>query len=134
MKKLIFDSDLLIKKIQKKTGSVNKIVEQCLAGDWQPVISQNVLKECVDLLGKKDVEPEWQDVLEDYFAIAEIIKADYDIVEVKMNAASAKYIQCALASQADYLVTEDKNLLKLQKFFRTEIVTPKDFLRMVKKK
>ncbi len=133
MKKIIVDCDLLIKKIQKKTGPVYKIVQQCLVGDLQPIISKKALKECVDLLGKKDVEPEWQDVLEDYFATAEIIKADFDIVEIKMNPEDAKYIQCALASQADYLITENKSLLKLQKYFRTEIVDPKNFLRSAKK-
>ena len=134
MERLIIDCDLLIKKIQKKSGPVHKIVQKCLAGIFQPFTSQSILKECVDLLGQKDIEAECQAVLEDFFAVSEIIKADFDLVEIKKDTGSNKYIQCALAGQVDYLITENKNLLKLQKYLRTEIVTPKDFLELVKKK
>ena len=132
MPRIIIDCNLLIKKISKKSGVVNKIVEQCLKNKFQPLVSQKVLKECLDYIGQSDLDPEYQDILEDYFSISEIIKADFDLVEINGNAESNKYIQCALAGQADYLVTENKDLLKLQKFFRTEIVTPQDFLSMTK--
>jgi len=132
MPRIIIDCNLLIKKISKKTGVINKIVEQCLKNKFQPLVSQKVLKECLDYIGQSDLNPDYQDMLEDYFSISEIIKADFDLVEVNGTAESNKYIQCALAGQADYLVTENKDLLKLQKFFRTEIVTPQDFLSMTK--
>ena len=132
MPRIIIDCNLLIKKISKKTGVINKIVEQCLKNKFQPLVSHSVLKECLGYIGQSDLEPEYQDVLEDYFSISEIIKADFDLVEINRSAESNKYIQCALAGQADYLITANKDLLKLQKFFRTEIVTPQDFLSMTK--
>ena len=39
-----------------------------------------------------------------------------------------KFLSLALDSNADFLVTGDKDLLEVGKFFKTEIITPRDFL------
>ncbi|MBU1149232.1 putative toxin-antitoxin system toxin component, PIN family, partial [Patescibacteria group bacterium] len=122
MKKLIIDCDLLIKKSRSKPGPVWQIVDKCLAGEFQPITSEQILKECIKFLRESDLSLEVQDRLEDFFAISEIIKAEFDLAEIKRDFASNKYIQCALAGQADYLITSNKKLLNLQKYFRTEIV------------
>jgi len=132
MKKVIIDCDLVIRKAQVKSGAVYQVIDRCLKGEFQPIISQLILKDCVKALGESDINPETQALLEDFFAISEIIKADFDIVEIKMDKYCHKYIQCALAGQADYLLTINKSLLSLQKYYRTEIITPKDFLLAVK--
>ena len=38
-----------------------------------------------------------------------------------------KYLECALASGADIIVSGDKHLLKLGKFRKTKILTPREF-------
>lgn len=132
MKKIIIDCRLLLKKINQNSGPLYKIVQKCLAGEYQPIISHNILKECVDYMGGSNIEPGYQNVLEDFFAISDIIKADFDLEEVKKDPDSNKYIQCALAGQADYLITENRHLLKLKRYLRTEIMAPGDFLKISK--
>lgn len=42
------------------------------------------------------------------------------------------FIDCALASEADYLVTGDRDLLDLKGKLDLEIVTPMEFLQLLK--
>lgn len=45
-----------------------------------------------------------------------------------------KYLEAAIACQADYLVTGDRDLLSLKKFGTTRIVSPKEFVKVLEKK
>jgi predicted nucleic acid-binding protein len=40
-----------------------------------------------------------------------------------------KFVACALAGDADYVVTEDKDILVLEALAGVRLVTPYDFLR-----
>ncbi len=40
-----------------------------------------------------------------------------------------KYLECAEKCLADYIITNDRHLLKLKSFQRTEIVRPVEFFR-----
>lgn len=44
-----------------------------------------------------------------------------------------KYLEAALACQADYLVTGDQDLLSLKKYGTTRIVSPKEFVEALQK-
>ncbi len=44
-----------------------------------------------------------------------------------------KILECALASKADIIVSGDKHILKLIKFRKTRILTPKEFFDYIKK-
>jgi putative PIN family toxin of toxin-antitoxin system len=46
---------------------------------------------------------------------------------VNEDAEDNKILECALAAKADLIVSGDKHLLKLGKFKRTRIVTPREF-------
>ncbi len=44
-----------------------------------------------------------------------------------------KILECALASKADIIVSGDKHILKMVKFRKTRILTPKEFFDYIKK-
>lgn len=43
-----------------------------------------------------------------------------------------KFLECALAAGADYLISGDKHLLELKKYKRTAIVTTSKMLNLLK--
>lgn len=60
-------------------------------------------------------------------AAAEVVSAT-----IPRDLTDAKWLALATASDADYLVTNDRrHLLRLRRFGRTQIVTPRAFLREV---
>jgi len=51
---------------------------------------------------------------------------------VKQDPDDNKFIEAALEGEADYIVTQDRHLLKLKEFEGIKIVTPEEFLRILK--
>ena len=52
---------------------------------------------------------------------------------VNEDAEDNKILECALAAGADIIVSGDKHLLKLGKFRKTRIITPREFFDNVNK-
>ena len=44
-----------------------------------------------------------------------------------------KFLECAIASKSDYIISYDKHLLKLKEFKNIKIITPEEFLKTLKK-
>lgn len=50
---------------------------------------------------------------------------------VKEDPDDDKFIEAALAGKAQYLISQDKSLLKLKEFREIKIVTPEEFLKII---
>jgi putative PIN family toxin of toxin-antitoxin system len=55
-------------------------------------------------------------------------------LRVAQDDADNRILECAVAARADYLVTGDRHLLDVGHYFRTEIVTARQFLSEVSAK
>jgi len=62
-----------------------------------------------------------------------IIQPKIKLNIVKEDPNDNKIIECAVAGKAKYIVTRDKHLLKIKKYKNIKIVTPKEFLKRIKK-
>jgi putative PIN family toxin of toxin-antitoxin system len=89
-----------------------------------------ILEELERILGKKFLVARGQ--------VREVLRLVAQAVEVNVHPTQAitgvcrdpeddNILACALAAEADYLVTGDADLLALHEFKGTSIVTPKDF-------
>lgn len=54
------------------------------------------------------------------------------LVVVEEDAEDNKVLECALASGADFVVSGDKHLLRIGKFRKTRILSPRDFFDTLK--
>ena len=52
---------------------------------------------------------------------------------VKEDPSDNKFIQCAIASGADFIVSGDKHLLLVKKFGKTRILSVSEFMRILKR-
>ena len=84
MVKIVIDTNLLLKKVADDKSQVMEIIERCLAGKYQPTVSRRILKKTVEVLGKLDLSPESQEKLEDFFAVCEVIPADFNLEIIKL--------------------------------------------------
>lgn len=62
----------------------------------------------------------------------QMVNPNVKLKVVKQDPKDNKILECAVAGDANYIVTGDKHLLKLRQFEGIKIVTPADFLRAVK--
>ena len=56
-----------------------------------------------------------------------IVKPKLKLHIIDEDKADNKILECALASRADIIISGDRYLLKLGKFRKTKILTPKEF-------
>lgn len=58
----------------------------------------------------------------------------YAVSKVKKDPEDDKFLACALEGEAGYIVSDDDHLLKLKYYRDIQIVTARDFLRILGKK
>ncbi len=125
---LVPDTNIIISAVFWR-GNTNEIIKRGILGEYQLVISAEILDEVVVKLKNKFQFPEESiqnliDILLIYCHIVEV-KSKFDVVRDKED---NKIIECAFDGKADYIVTGDPDLLELKEFREIKIVTAKKFL------
>lgn len=91
------------------------------------ITSKEILEELSDKLSNKF---KWSEerinfYLGDISTMSEIVQPSIKLTVVKRDAKDNKILECAIAGQADLIVTLDQDLIKLKKFRGIGIVHPK---------
>jgi putative PIN family toxin of toxin-antitoxin system len=72
-----------------------------------------------------------EDLIEQTLKIAKFVKAPNKIQIIQAHPADNKFLDCALASNADFIVSGDRHLLEVVSYKKTTIVTVNDFLKLI---
>ena len=96
------------------------IVEQ---EDFEWIVSSAILEEYNEVLSRKkfnlppEVLQKWREMFEQFTTTIEV---DLEI-DFPRDQKDAKFLECALAAEADYLITGDKDFTEARKYGSTEI-------------
>jgi putative PIN family toxin of toxin-antitoxin system len=71
-------------------------------------------------------------LIETVMRTAKFVEITGKLNVVKEHSADNKFVECALAAGADYIVSGDKHLLKVACYKKTHIVSVKEFLKQIK--
>lgn len=138
--KVVLDNNVFISGIFWK-GFPHKIIEFAEDGKIKIFASREILEELFGVLqrekfdslfeeGKTNREEVFRKVLE----LVEISSVKKEINIIKEDPEDNKFLACAVACQAFFIVSGDKHLLKLAEFKRIPIVSPGEFLKIIKNK
>ena len=75
-----------------------------------------------------------EDLIETVLKIGKFVKITKKLNVVKEHPADDKFIECAFAAGADYIVSGDKHLLKVACYKKTQIVPVNEFLQIIETK
>jgi len=75
-----------------------------------------------------------EDLIETVLKIAKFVKVTKKLNVVKEHPVDDKFIECAFAAGADYIVSGDKHLLKVACYKKTQIVPVNEFLQIIETK
>jgi len=130
--RVVLDTNVYISAILfgGKCEEILKLVSQ---GLFEVVISKKILDEIKSVLMKKFYWPDKQvaEVVTYIKEIASIINPEVSLDVVKEDHADNRIIECAVASNATYIVTGDKHhLLPIKEYKGIKIVSPIEFLRL----
>jgi len=129
--KVILDTNLLVAAFWNRRSASAGILDDCLEGRLSLVYTAAIKREVARILRHAQASQAYR---------AKIDRLLDSSLEVEPATATVttedpedqKFLECAVASEADFLITNDEHLLRLRGVDRTAIVTPTQFRRLTR--
>lgn len=132
--RIVVDTNVWLRYLIKPGAAIRELVETWwLGGHVQMVVSSELLSELEDVLARPALQrfiqtAEGQTLLETIRLLAEVIPALGPIPAFTRDPKDDKFIACALAGQARFVVTTDDDLLVLAELEGVRMITPHHFV------
>jgi putative toxin-antitoxin system toxin component, PIN family len=131
----ILDTNVLISAVIA-TGTPHEVVVAGYSGEYQILVSVATLMEFRETLHKYPdrfglSEAEIQTEVETLRYFAEFVEPDVEFDIVDADPDDNKFLEAAVAGNAEYVVSGDQHLLDIEGFRGIEIVTPRTFYETV---
>jgi putative PIN family toxin of toxin-antitoxin system len=130
----IIDTSVLIRYLIKPSAAIKELIEDRWLGDEvQMVTAPDLIVELEGVLQRDYIQmlirtEEGQSLLDAITRKAEILPPLGPVPQYTRDPKDDKFVACALVGDANYLITEDKDMLILEVVGDVRIVTPYDFL------
>lgn len=132
--RVVIDTSVLLRYLIKPSAATRELIEGCwLEGQVQMVTAPELAAELEEVLARDSIRKlirpeEGQVLLEAIGRHADRLAALGAVPAYTRDPKDDKFVACAIAGDAAYLITEDKDLLVLATLADISIVTPYDFL------
>jgi len=134
--KTVIDTNLFVSSIINKSGIPAKLLQAWQDHDFLLIISDQMLEEMRRVLQYPHIKNKYNLKDDDIAKVIDTIERfavvlhDVEGVDViSEDPDDNKVLACAIAAEADFIISGDKHLLKLGKFEDIPIMTAKDFLK-----
>ncbi|MEK6968344.1 MAG: putative toxin-antitoxin system toxin component, PIN family [Nanoarchaeota archaeon] len=130
---VVLDTNVLISATLWKGSEAQKLIIKLSEPKFKLFTSKDILSEYERVLIR---DFSHSDELARFKAeklanIFTLVNPSRKIAAVTEDPTDNKIIECAVESSSDCIVTYDKHLLKLKKFEKIKIVTPKEMMRII---
>lgn len=133
--KVVLDTNILLVSIPKKSP-YRIIFDALLTGQFELIISNEILSEYSEIIAQKANIIVATNICEMLLSLSNVKKQEvfykWGLIEIDKD--DNKFVDCAMAGNADYLVSNDKhfNCLKQIEFPKLNLVTMDEFLTTLK--
>lgn len=131
--KVVIDTNVLISAAWRDKSPEAVVLWIAFQDDWDWVVSQEILDEYREVLRREkfhlsvEIIEKWE-----YIVTNLTVLVDVNItVEFPRDQKDAKFLACALASEADYLITGDADFSEALKLTNTTIISVSMFKQMM---
>lgn len=140
MYRVVLDANQLVSAFIKKTGFPARILDLFKEGIFEIVVTPSIIEEVENVLNyprlQKHHGKSKQEIKNFLFLFADLC-IDVDIEEkgeriVEQDPTDDKYLICALKGHADFVISGDKHLLNISSYKNVRILTPREFLRVIR--
>ena len=134
--KIVLDTNVWISALLWG-GKPASIIETAEKGKLRIFISEEIAVEISQVLAypkiKKIFKTELrrQEMIEQVLKIAKFVKVTTKVEVVNEHPADNKFIECALAAKANFIVSGDKHLLKVVSYKKIQVSPVSDFLALL---
>jgi putative PIN family toxin of toxin-antitoxin system len=135
--KVVLDTNVLVSALLFK-GSLSKMVDLWKAGRIKPVFSRVTFQEFKKVLTYPKFALIPNEILvlleEEVLPYFEVVKVIKEVIGICRDPEDDKFLSCALASGAAFIVTGEDDLLVLKQFETAKITKPADFIQYLESK
>lgn len=137
MLKVVVDTNVFISGLLK-SPSCRKIIDLLKEDKFTLVISVQILDELIGVISR----PKFHNVItrENAEKLIETIKSQGILIKpaeridvIKENPEDNRFLEAAIESNVDFIISGDNHLLKLKSFRNIPIISPKEFLSRLTK-
>lgn len=131
--KIVIDTNNLISALGWE-GNSREIVRKAVDSEFSLFISLKQMSEIERVMNYpkfRFTEEQKMQFLEILMGTANIIYTGTKLDIIKDDPDDNLILECAVECDADFIITGDKHLLKLQQFRAIRVVTAREFLRMI---
>ena len=137
MPKVILDTNVIISAFLKAESNPALILALSLEGSLTVCLSETIWQEYRGVLRRKKFQGLDQESIERLLSVikqqALWVSPRIPVNILSRDPADNKFLECALESQADYLITGNTRHFPLKKFHGTRIINPRDFIDLIGK-
>ena len=138
MLKVVLDTNVLVSAFLSRSGVPNQILRQA-GQSYRLFIDQAILEEADRVLHELSIqkrgeliEEEIQDFLNSLHAVASLVEKPPSVKVIEDDPDDNLILGCAIGAGADYLVSGDIHLRRLVSYKGTQIVSPSEFLTILR--
>ena len=127
--RVVIDTNVFVSSA--RGGLPRKVIDLVDEGKLTLCISPEIVKEYLRVFQRLRIDERYLQKLLLYFEEADSILIDAIYTKLQLvegDPDDDKFIECAAALKADYIITGDKALLRVSNYKKIKIVTPKQFL------
>ena len=131
--KVVIDTNVLVSAAWRDKSPEAVVIWIVFQDDWEWIVSQSILDEYQEVLRREkfnlsaEVIEKWDYIVANLTTLVDVkIAADFP-----RDQKDAKFLACALAAGADYLITGDADFGEAQKLTKTTIVSVSLFKSMM---
>ena len=132
MKRVVLDTNILVSSALG--GALVSILEKWDTGVFTVIVTTNIVDEYFEVLNrpKFELKQEAIDKIARYiYQFSEFVAPEEKFQSVQPDPKEDRFLEAAVAGNADLIVSGDKHLLDLKKFRSIQIITGREFLDML---
>jgi len=124
--KVVIDTNIIVAGANDESSLAFKIINEVIEGRLQAFATHQTMSENRQMLRKLVRDREYKTLLEDFFTNLQIVQI-YQHLNVVADPEDNKLVESAVSSGADFLITNDKEVLDVEEYHGTKVVTPQEF-------
>lgn len=133
----VVDTNILVRAVIKPSGTVGPVLLRLRDGDYTLLYAQSLLEELIDVLNRPRIREKYGLIDQDIQTVVSLILLrgepvmPRERVTVCRDPKDDKFLEVAVAGEADVIVSGDQDLLVLHPFAGIPILPPVMFLKML---
>lgn len=128
--KVVLDTNIFISGIFW-LGNPYKLLNLWRKGNFELVVSRQIIKELISVLKRFKMPEEDIDGWEDTIIKNSILIEPEGKIDIIEDEADNRFLECAVGCKADYIVSGDSHLLKLEEYQGIKIIKAKEMLEIL---